>query len=239
MKLLYCSFISCLVLFLISCDEEAQPDPKQVAYKSYFDSLLNLRKDPNFDFSKFAWWTERSEGAERFPAQITAIETKLRKGFFKKSPGDDYDKTRDGDGYDLVIRFSLTNPYSTTKKIAVSDYHWVGSKDFFTYYEKTTSHKDCQCRIDNGSETYESTGRKIKEIRDRCTGSDPCIEFQPGETKEFTVKFNHPFYETAKKIFFGGLNHYYTDGYNMTREIYFIIDVDQKKVIGDSLVEPG
>ena len=233
---LTCSIICCLFLFLVSCDEEAKPDPKEVAYKQYFDSLLNLRKDPSFDFSKFDWWTGSTE---QIPAQITAIETKLRKGFFKKSPNDEYDKTRDGDGYDLVIRFSVTNPYSTAKKITVGDYYWVGSKDFFTYYDESTFHKDCQCRIDNDCEVFESSGRRLKDIRDKCQGNDPCIEFQPGETKAFTIKFKHPFYVTAKKLYFGGLDHSYTDGYNMTREIYFIIDLDQKKVIGDSLSEPG
>jgi hypothetical protein len=231
MRILLISFVTIAIFFLASCGDDA---PKTVAKVSPIDSLRQLRTAPGFDFSKFDFHFDDSI---KFPAQITAIETKLREGFFKKDPNDEYDKTRDGNGYDLAIHYTLTNPYPTVQRVGIYDYNFIGSKDFFIYYDETTFDKSCQCRINNSSDTW-LEGKKLDDIREYCHNKT-CIEFQPGETKEFIVRFQHPFYESAQKVIFGGLNNYYKDGWNMLKEIYFIIDVVNKKVVGDSVYEPA
>jgi len=184
------------------------------------------------DYSKFSYPLLNSDYV--FQIEISGIETEIKKDAFTHQD-DQYSSKEKVDGYILKIRYKMTNPYDKVMMAPVPTYYYVGTLDRTYFSASTTYDRDCQCDIDNSIDFTDTKGENIYSLSDgKCGYDEPCVRFEPNETKEFIVTFTDPIYSGVKQLIFAGF-HRKGQSLNSTRkrDIVLLLDTDKKKVVNE------
>jgi uncharacterized protein YxjI len=220
-----CLPIFLLLIFLIFSGKSKKEPIVQT------DKVLSKSK-ANIDFNSFNYILPNSN--YEYKIEITDIKTKLIKDAFEVKD-DEYSIPKKVDGYQLMISYTMTNPYDKVMMASVPDYYYITSTkdEKFTY--STTYSKSCFCDINNSAEITDSNGKELWEIsKGKCGYDDYCVEFKPKESREFRVRFTDPIITTAKSIVFSGFDlKWKNPEYNKERDRGLVIDLTSKKIVGE------
>ena len=221
-------FISALTIISRSDD----PKTNHTVEKSIVAEKTIPKEPTPVDYSKFSYQLLNSDYV--FQIEISGIDTKIKKDAFTHQD-DQYSPKQKVDGYILKVKYKMTNPYDKVIMAPVPHYYYIGTLDNSFFSASTTRHRDCSCAIDNSADLTDIKGKDIYSLSDgRCGYDDPCVKFEPNETKEFIVTFTDPIYKDAKQLIFSGF-HRQGQSSNSTRkrDIVLLLDIDNKKVINE------
>ncbi len=213
------------VLLISACTEE--PKSNQTT-----DGHLVSKDTTPIDYNRFSYPLLNSSYV--FQIEISGIETEVKKDAFVHQE-DQYSPKQKVDGYILKVKFRMTNPYDKVIMAPVPTYYYIGTLDKKYFSASTTFHRDCQCDIDNSTDLTDLKGTGIYSLSDgRCGYDDPCVKFEPKETKEFVITFTDPVYNDVRQLIFSG---FHRQGQSMnstrTRDIVLLLDIEKKKVINE------
>jgi hypothetical protein len=223
-------YLIILLLTIISCSDDTGSNQKS---ETTVDTQNVVPKDITpIDYSKFSYPLLNSSYI--FQIEISGMETKVKKDAFVHQD-DQYSPKEKVDGYILKVKFKMTNPYDNVIMAPVPHYYYIGTLDNKFFSASTTRHRDCSCDIDNSTELTDTKGKDIYSLSDGLCGyDDPCVRFEPYETREFIVIFTDPIYNDTKQLIFSGF-HRRGKSMNSTRErdIVLLLDTEQRKVVNE------
>lgn len=184
----------------------------------------------NLEPGKFDYHLPKSD--YHFEVSFLGIETETVANAFT-SKKDEYSVPQDVDGYKLIIKFQMRNPYDKEMMASVPKYHYITSANKEYFSGSTTYSRSCGCEIDNSARVTDNKGKGIIfQVKGKCGYSgDYCIRFGPNETKEFHVSFRDPIIETVRQIVYVSFHRSWKGKTGNSRDLGWLIDIDQNKVI--------
>ncbi len=219
--------------FLISCGSGNSTN-SNAAKDTTLENSKTVETIPSVpvDYSDFDYTLPQSNYS--YKIKITDIETKITKEAFTTKT-DEYSVPKKVDGYFLTIKFAITNPYDKEMMVPVPDYYYITSANGEWFSSSTTNHRECHCQIDNSTKVTNFKGKELWQIsEERCGYDDYCFKFLPNETKEFKINFTDPIFGEVKKIAFNGFGLKWSNpSYTKEQDKGLIIDIDNKKIIGE------
>ena len=217
-------------LFLVSCEgshnEEKETDSTILVNRE------KIIEDNPIDYSEIEYTLPKSNYI--YKIKIIEIETKIQKDAFITKE-DEYSVPEKVDGYYLTLKIAMTNPYEKEMMVPIPDYYYITSENGEWFSPSTTNHKECHCKIDNSTNITNAKGKELYEISEgKCGYSNFCLKFNPKETKEFNIEFTDPIFGKVRKIAFNGFRMKWNNpSYTREQDKALIIDVDNKKIIGE------
>jgi hypothetical protein len=125
-----------------------------------------------------------------YDVEITKVETVKIKNALKRQK-EKFDVPVEIDGINLIVFYTIKNPYNKEMLVPVPDYFYITSDTFNESTENTIYHRSCKCYIDN-STTITYNGKELYEVCDKKEEDSYFFKFKPMESKEFKVFFYNP-----------------------------------------------